>query len=483
MFERYTEKARRAIFFARYEASQYGSPYIESEHLLLGILREDKSLTKRFLRSHPVESIRKQIDSQTTVRAKTSTSVDLPLSNESKRVLAYAAEEAERMAHKHIGTEHLFLGLLREEKCFAAKILKERDVQPDWVREELAKNPQPSATRAIEPESPAGPFRDLTQEAVDGGLDPVVDRDAEIDCVIEILGGQYRKNAVLIGERGVGKTAIVEGLTQRIADGAAPAFLAEKRILRVESEMIAAWARDRQELEGLAKLIRTKSASSEVILFLDGLQGLVLPLPNSGAPDASGLFRYALSQGAIQCIAAESAGGFQETTQAIPWLEESFRAVHVRPLDEAATLKVLMARKSRLEEFHGVTYADEALEFAAHSTGKYLPKGPLPAKALELLDAAGLLVKLRGAAAVPPELTEIQKRIRFIVHRMEASIANHEFEKAGFYSLEEKKERENLRVLRETHKLDDSALGVVGLNDVEEMVARWANYPYCPSKE
>jgi ATP-dependent Clp protease ATP-binding subunit ClpC len=141
---------------------------------------------------------------------------------------------------------------------------------------------------------------------------------------------------------------------------------------------------------------------------------------------------------------------------------------------------VLLARKSQLEEFHGVTYADEALEFAAHSSGKYLPKGPLPAKALELLDAAGLLLKLRGAAAVRPELTETQKRIRFIVHRMEASIANHEFEKARFYSLEEKKERENLRVLRETHKLNDSALGVVGLKDVEEMIARWANYPYCP---
>jgi ATP-dependent Clp protease ATP-binding subunit ClpC len=205
MFERYNEKARRVVFFARYEAGQYGSPYIESEHPLLGILREDKSLTKRFLRSHPVESIRKQIDSQTTVREPTSTSVDLPLSDESKRVLAYAAEEAERMVHKHIGTEHLFLGLLREGKCFAAKILKERDVQLDRVRDELAKNPQPPATRALEPESLAEPFRDLTREAVDGGLDPVVDRDAEIDCVIEILGGQYRKNPILIGERGVGK--------------------------------------------------------------------------------------------------------------------------------------------------------------------------------------------------------------------------------------------------------------------------------------
>jgi ATP-dependent Clp protease ATP-binding subunit ClpC len=483
MFERYTEKARRVIFFARYEASQYGSPYIESEHLLLGILREDKALTNRFLRSVSFESIRKQIDSQTTVREKTSTSVDLPLSNESKRVLAYAAEEAARLGDKHIGTEHLLLGLLREEKCLAANLLNERDVRADWVRDELAKNPRPATTRPLEPASLAEPFRDLMQEAIAGELDSIVDRDAEIECVIEILGSQRRRNPILIGERGAGKTAIVEGLTRRIVDGAVPAFLAEKRILVVEPEMIAAWARDRQELEGLARLIRTKSASSEVILFLDGLQGLVRPFPDSGAPDASGLFRYAVSRGALQCIAAETAGAYKETIQSIPWLEESFRTVHVLPLDEIATLKVLVARKSRLEKFHGVEYVDDALEFAAHSSGKYLPERPLPAKALELLDAAGSLVKLRQAAAVPDEVKELQRRIKFIVQRMENSIANHEFEKARFYSMEEKKDRESLRILRETHKLDDSALGVVGLKEVEEVVARWATYPYRPSKE
>src|ERR1700748_496760 len=182
MFERYTEKARRVIFFARYEASQFGSPYIETEHLLLGLLREDKALTNRFLRSHAsVESIRKQIEAHTTIREKVSTSVDLPLSNECKRVLAYAAEEAERLGHRHIGTEHLLLGLLREEKCFAAELLKERDVRPDWVRGERAKAPHPAPPPPLEPVSLEEPLRDLTQEADDGVLDPVVDRDAEIE--------------------------------------------------------------------------------------------------------------------------------------------------------------------------------------------------------------------------------------------------------------------------------------------------------------
>ena len=228
MFERYTEKARRVIFFARYEASQFGSPYIETEHLLLGLLREDKALTNRFLRSHAsVESIRKQIEGHTTIREKVSTSVDLPLSNECKRVLAYAAEEAERLSHKHIGTEHLLLGLLREEKCFAAEILMERGLRLPTIREELqrttqdkpaaqpgAKQQRASGAPANEQSMLAEFSRDLTQAAMDQQLDPLVGRDNEVDRVIQILCRRTKNNPVLIGEPGVGKTAIVEGLAR-----------------------------------------------------------------------------------------------------------------------------------------------------------------------------------------------------------------------------------------------------------------------------
>jgi len=180
MFERYTEKARRVIFFARYEASQFGSPYIETEHLLLGLLREDKALANRFLRSHAaVESIRKQIEGHTTIREKVSTSVDLPLSHECKRVLAYGAEEAERLSHKHIGTEHLLLGLLREEKCFAAEILHERGLRLSTIREELARSQSEKVASARPKESSllAEFSRDLTQAAMDNTLDPLIGRD------------------------------------------------------------------------------------------------------------------------------------------------------------------------------------------------------------------------------------------------------------------------------------------------------------------
>ena len=189
MFERYTEKARRVIFFARYEASQFGSPYIETEHLLLGLIREDKALANRFLRSHAaVESIRKQIEAHTTIREKVSTSVDLPMSHECKRVLAYSAEEAERLSHKHIGTEHLLLGLLREERCFAAEILHERGLRLATIREELARSQSEKllSSRPKESSLLAEFSRDLTQAAVDNILDPLVGRDNELERLVQI---------------------------------------------------------------------------------------------------------------------------------------------------------------------------------------------------------------------------------------------------------------------------------------------------------
>ena len=252
MFERYTEKARRVIFFARYEASQFGSPYIETEHLLLGLLREDKALTNRFLRSHAsIESIRKQIEGRTTMREKVSTSVDLPLSQECKRVLAYAAEEAERLSHKHIGTEHLLLGLLREEKSFAAEILHERGLRLSAIREELGRlqSEKSSSNRAKETSLLSEFSRDLTQAALEGQLDPLVGRENEVERVIQILCRRTKNNPVLIGEPGVGKTAIVEGLAQRIADGNVPSFLADKRILALDLSLIVAGTKYRGQFE------------------------------------------------------------------------------------------------------------------------------------------------------------------------------------------------------------------------------------------
>ena len=463
MFERYTEKARRVIFFARYEASQFGSPYIETEHLLLGILREDKALSHRFLRSHSsFEAIRKRIEAHTTIREAVSTSVDLPLSNECKRVLAYAAEEAQGLGHKHIGTEHVLLGLLREEKCFAAELLTERGVKLPALRDELAQIVQAAGARSpVESTSLSESFKDLTQAAIMGQLEPIVGRDLELDSVVEILCCRHKRNPLLIGERGTGKTAIVEGLALRITHGKVPSCLADKRVLALKPELIAGWPRDRQRFEALT----TGSAgvgSSEIILFVDELPGLL----------ASSIL-YA----GIPCIGAVHARGDVESAQAIARVGDGFRAVHVHSLDEASTLSVLTALKNSLENFHGVAYTEEALEFAVHSSASYLPGSGLPGKAVELLDAAGSLVKLRQAAP-PWEIADTEKRLKWIADRLEKAIANHEFEKARFYSEEEQKERENLHDLRKKLHLDDSSAAVVGRDHLKEVVSRWAVYPY-----
>src|SRR4030081_1792111 len=488
MFERYTEKARRVIFFARYEASQFGSPYIETEHLLLGLLREDKALTNRFLRSHAsVESIRKQIEGHTTIREKVSTSVDLPLSNECKRVLAYAAEEAERLSHKHIGTEHLLLGLLREEKCFAAEILHERGLRLSAIREELARSTQEKAQpqRGSNRESSllAEFSRDLTQAAMDTQLDPLVGRENELERVVQILCRRTKNNPVLIGEPGVGKTAIVEGLAQKIADGEVPSFLADKRVLALDLSLIVAGTKYRGQFEERLKTIMKELMENQnSIVFIDELHTLVGAGSAEGSLDAANILKPALSRGEIQCIGATTPAEYRKSIEKDRSLERRFQAVKVPPPNEEDAIKIIMGIKEKYEKFHAVSYTDDAITFSVSHSSRYIPDRFLPDKAIDLIDEAGARVKLRQTS-MPEELTEVQKRIKFIVHRMENAIANHEFEKARFYSDEERKERENLRALRDKYHLDDSSAGIVTRGDIEDVVSRWTGGPITSLKE
>jgi ATP-dependent Clp protease ATP-binding subunit ClpC len=485
MFERYTEKARRVIFFARYEASQFGSPYIETEHLLLGLLREDKQLANRFLRSHAaVDSIRKQIEGHTTAREKVSTSVDLPLSHECKRVLAYGAEEAERLNHKHIGTEHLLLGLLREEKCFAAEILHERGLRLSTIREELQRSQSERVAAKPKESSLLAEFsRDLTQSAMDNTLDPLIGRDYELERVVQILCRRTKNNPVLIGEPGVGKTAIVEGLAQRIAEGDIPSFLADKRILALDLSLIVAGTKYRGQFEERLKTIMKELMENQnAIIFIDELHTLVGAGSAEGSLDAANILKPALSRGEIQCIGATTPAEFRKSIEKDRSLERRFQAVKVPPPNEADAVKIMYGIKDRYEKFHAVGYTDEAIESAVYTSNRYIPDRFLPDKAIDLIDEAGARVKLRQTT-LPADLADIQKRIKFIVHRMENAIANHEFEKARFYSDEERKERENQRQLREKYNLDDSSTGIVTREDIEEVVARWTGVPMTAIKE
>jgi ATP-dependent Clp protease ATP-binding subunit ClpC len=486
MFERYTEKARRVIFFARYEASQYGSPYIESEHLLLGLLREDKALANRFLRGHgSLESIRKQVEGRTTIRERVSTSVELPFSEEVKQILRHAIEQAERMAHKHIGTEHLFLGILCQEKSLAAEILQERGLRLSTVREELVRSQSDKMTSARSKETSllAEFSRDLTQCALDNQLDPLVGRDNELERVVQILCRRTKNNPVLIGEPGVGKTAIVEGLAQRIADGDVPPPLADKRILQLDLSLIVAGTKYRGQFEERLKTIMKELMEAQnAIIFIDELHTLVGAGSAEGSLDAANILKPALSRGEIQCIGSTTPAEYRKSIERDRSLERRFQAVKVAPPNEEQAIEILKGVRDRYEKFHAVTYTPEAIEYAVFHSSRYISDRYLPDKAIDLVDEAGARVKLRQST-LPEEVTEIQKRIKFITHRMEAAIANHEFEKARFYSDEERKEREKLRQLRERLNLDDSTSGIATREDIEEVVARWTGIPVTSIKE
>jgi ATP-dependent Clp protease ATP-binding subunit ClpC len=485
MFERYTEKARRVIFFARYEASQFGSQYIEAEHLLLGLLREDKGLTNRFMRSHSaVESIRRQIESHTTIREKISTSVDLPVSKECKRVMAYAAEEAERLGHKHIGTEHLLLGLLREENCFAQEMLKERGLELEATRESLAQVALEHSVPGAPPTrgggvgvSLAGLYTDLTQKAAEDALEPVVGRDLEIEAMIEVLCKKERRNPMLLGKHGAGKTTIVEALAQRIAKGEVPQALAETRVMSLSAEALALLAPNRERFDSLTKMLESVAKSTNLILFVDGLRGpddTTKKIPGEGL---IGVLKFAMREAELQCIGATTEEEYKAVCAAYPTLDKVFRPLHVKPLDAEGAMTVLRARRERLETFHEVTFADDVLELAVQKADTYSKEKLLPGKALELLDAAAAAVKAR-TDETPSEIKDAKKKIVFIAKRLASAIENHEFEKARFYSEEERKERENLATLRERYGLDADPALTVGREDVEKIIAKWASYPY-----
>lgn len=469
MFERFTEKARRVIFFARYEAAQFGSPYIETEHLLLGVLREDKALTNRFIGASAWD-IRKEIEGHTTVREKVSTSVDLPLSHESKRVLAYSAEEADRLNDKHIGTEHMLLGLLGEEKCYAAKLLAARNVKLALVREEVARMPHEQQTAAEAAAQVAeAKAKAAAHLVVVEPLHPLLGRNEELDRVIQTLGRYRGKNPVLVGELGVGKRTIVGGLVDRIADENVPGFLRESVVLELDlppwRAMSSAWF---DSFHGALP----KAAEKGAILFVDDLHTTVDGVFGLAASHLQEILKRAIVSGQLQCISVTTPSEYAKSVANHGWLESCFQPIHVAPANEADTVVVLNGIKHVYEDFHRVSYADETLVEAVVCAKMFLPSRHFPGKAVDVIDEAGSCAKLRRAT-LPDEVVEAQKRVSLNQQRAENAITNHEFEKARYYSDEEKVEREGLRTMRQKYQIDESLSVPVTVDDIEAVISRW----------
>ena len=461
MFERYTEKARRVIFFARYEASQFGAPAIEPEHLLLGLMREDKTLTGRFFprAQITIESIRREIEGRTLLRERIPTSVELPLAPETKRVLHFSHEESDRLQHRHIGTEHLLLGLLREERSMAAQILFERGLRLAAVRDEIARQSGADARHRKDIPHLLEFSRDLTEDASNDRLDPLIGRDAEIERVVQILCRRTKNNPVLIGEPGVGKTAIVEGLAQRIVRGDVPSFLENKRILSLDISLIVAGTKYRGQFEErLKQIMRELIENPQYIVFVDELHTLVGAGSAEGSLDAANILKPALSRGEIQCIGATTPAEFRKSIEKDRSLERRFQAVKVPPPSEDEAVQILEGVRERYESFHQVRYTEEALEAAVRQSTRYIPDRFLPDKAIDVIDEAGARVKLRVRAE------------QGNLDALTASLT--EWERATYGRAQAPIEEEDTIVMAEVSRAD-----------VEEVIARWTGIPITSLKE
>jgi ATP-dependent Clp protease ATP-binding subunit ClpC len=336
---------------------------------------------------------------------------------------------------------------------------------------------------AREPSIIAEFSRDVTQAANDGHLDPLIGRGAELERIIQILCRRTKNNPVLIGEPGVGKTAIVEGLAQKIVRNEVPSFLADKRVLSLDLSLIVAGTKYRGQFEERLKaILKELTESRNCIIFIDEVHTLVGAGAAEGSMDAANILKPALSRGEIQCIGATTPSEYRKYIEKDRALERRFQAVKVPPPTEEEAVNILHGLKEQYEKFHGVVYSDDVISQAVRYSNRYIVDRYLPDKAIDLLDEAGARVKLRDCA-LPAEVVEAQKKIKFILGRMEYAVLNHEFDKARFYSNEERKERENLHLLNQKYQLDARIPVNVEAGDVEEVISRWTGVPLTAIKE
>ena len=465
MFERYTEKARRVIFFARYEALQYGSHYISPEHILLGLMREDKTISARFFpfrNNLTVEAIRREVEERIVLRERIPQSAELHLAAESKRILAFANEESRQLQNRHIGPEHILLGLVREDRSIAAEILYQYGLRLQDVREEIARQNGFTNFYSIGKEKSETPHlqeftRDLTADAAEGKLDPLIGRENEVERIIEILCRRTKNNPVLIGESGVGKTAIIEGLAQRIIDKNVPTFLENKRILSLDLSLIVAGTKYRGQFEErLKKIMSELKEHKQFIVFIDELHTLVGAGSAEGTLDAANILKPALSRGEIQCVGATTPNEFRKSIEKDRALERRFQSVKVVPPNEEEALRIVEGLAERYEAFHQIRYSKEALETAVYQTNRYIPDRFLPDKAIDVLDEAGSRAKLRYQ-----KNTDSEPSWKETVENWKRAAAN-----------------EDQLISYELKTLEDSFFAVeVSKDDVEEVIARWTGIP------
>jgi ATP-dependent Clp protease ATP-binding subunit ClpC len=481
MFEKYNEKARRALFFARYEASKLGSRVIESEHILLGVLREGEEIIKEIFSRFNVkpEQIRREVEGDRLFVDRISSSAELPLSEESKKILAYAAHEAESMLHQYVGTEHLLIGILRVESSTAARILTAKGLNVYGVREETISILKEREADKQKKELPflAEYARDLTAMAHSAQFDPLIGREKEVERIIQILSRRTKNNPILLGEPGVGKTAIVEGLAQRIVDGNVPLFIANKRILSLDLSLIVAGTKYRGQFEERLKgIIKELKENTDIIIFIDEIHSLIGAGSAEGSLDAANILKPALSRGEISCIGATTIREYRRYIEKDRSLLRRFQAINVAPPNEVETLQILEGVKERYENFHKVKYSDTAIRSAVYQSNRYITDRFFPDKAIDIIDEAGAKVKLRRVADTQ-NLRRLESEIRSIVKEMKKAISDKDFEKAVFLREREIELKEEVERFKQEREAVGEEMMEVTKKDVEEIISSWTDIP------
>ena len=497
MMNNFTPRAQQVLALARKEADRFNHNYVGTEHLLLGLIKLGQGVAVNVLQKMglDLETVRMEVEKQVGSGPETKMVGNIPYTPRVKKVLALAGKEAKSLNHSYVGTEHILLGLLREGEGVAARVLKNLEVDIERTRNEILKELDPNFTppeaeQEAPPEQQGGGRkdvktpalrafgRDLTELAKKGEIDPVIGRQGEIERVIQVLCRRTKNNPVLIGEAGVGKTAIVEGLAQEIASGNVPELLRDKKVITLDLALMVAGTKYRGQFEERIKAVMDEiRRTKNVILFIDELHTIVGAGSAEGAMDASNIIKPALSRGELQCVGATTLNEYRKYIEKDAALERRFQQVKVEAPTVDQAIQILKGLRSKYEQHHKAKYTEEALEAAVKLSDRYLTGRFLPDKAIDVMDEAGARARI-GAMTRPPNVKEIEKEIEEIRGRKEGAIKAQDFEKAAALRDTEKQAKEKLeRILTEWREQREEREVMVSEDDIMHVVSKWTGVP------